>query len=495
MRPNGHEPDKRKSTSTSSADSSRFMTNQAFSDQEKRFIQSLLLQATDELQEAQQAEIAPAERARRKAKLIINIFHYKVALAPHKMLPEYILQLIFRWCLPQGEVCVPSAEVEPWFRLTRICSSWRTLAINTPELWRAVAMELRDNHDHEHRIQVAQQWLKRAGNATRSLKIRISEVDEKWCTEAVNRLVLPFRFRSLDLVLARHQFDRILSLPSQFTQSLEKFQFLATTDQPLDSNTELSHSNHKFLHLKTLRMTGIFSASHLMAIFPWAQLRCVFIWGTTVLPASFLNVLADSLALEELRVTIGPDPATFKAPASFTLPNLQRLNLGFKAGSNAEWLLRSLILPKVEAFTVSGPELNCTSLSFANLAQRSGMTQIRSLYLGKGRESYRLDHLLKYTPSLSRITVLGRLEFDGEILEDMSTGRLGPSLEIMELSNVLDVFGILDMVRKRFVNARQGVLVKPVIDIIVPATEVNRDGVYDLHVELNGLGIKLTWLA
>ena len=120
--------DNRKSMSTSSTNSSLFMTNQEFSDPEKQSIRSFLLQATDELQEVQQAsDITPAQRARRKGKLILKIFHYKVALAPHKMLPDHVLQLIFQRCVPQDEVCVPSVKV-CWI-CSEICSprvyNWR----------------------------------------------------------------------------------------------------------------------------------------------------------------------------------------------------------------------------------------------------------------------------------------------------------------------------------------------------------------------------------
>ena len=130
---------------TPSTDSSCFLTNQEFSDQEKQYIPSVLVQATDELQEVQHAEVTTSHRARarrRKAQVSNGIFHYKVALAPHKILSGQVLQLIFQRCIPQGKVCVPGPKVKPWLRLTCICSPWRTLAINTPELWREVATEL-----------------------------------------------------------------------------------------------------------------------------------------------------------------------------------------------------------------------------------------------------------------------------------------------------------------------------------------------------------------
>jgi hypothetical protein len=62
-------------------------------------------------------------------------------------------------------------------------------------------MELHQYDDHEHGIQVAHEWLMQAGNMTRSLRMSIFVVDEK-CSEVVDWLVLPFRFRSLDLTLS-----------------------------------------------------------------------------------------------------------------------------------------------------------------------------------------------------------------------------------------------------------------------------------------------------
>ena len=358
-------------------------------------------------------------------------------------------------------------------------------------------MELRGIDDYEHKIQVAHQWLKRAGNMTRSLRISTWGVDENWCTEAIDWLVLPFRFRSLDLLISHQHFDRILSCSPQFTQSLENIQFLATNHPPLDSNTEVSYPKDKFLNLKTLRMTATLTASHLIAMFPWRQLRCIFVWGTTSLPSSFINILGDSAVLEELRVSIYPDPpAASKALASLiTLPNLRSLDLCFECQSRAELFLRMLVLPKVEVLRMCGPWLDCTSLSFANLAQRSGMNQLQSLYLGAGLESYRLDDLLKYTPSLSCIKVRGHLEFDGRTLDDLSTGRLGPNLESVELFDVPEVFGILAMLLKRFLNAKEGVLVKPIIDVMLPVPRVSGAEIVDVHIALHGLGIKLAWVG
>ena len=68
---------------------------------------------------------------------------------------------------------------------------------------------------------------------TRSLRMSLFVVDEK-CSEVVDWLVLPFRFRS-------QQFDRIPSLPPQFTQSLENIQFLATENSPPVPSTEVPH--------------------------------------------------------------------------------------------------------------------------------------------------------------------------------------------------------------------------------------------------------------
>ena len=449
--------------STSSADTTRFLTNREFPDQEKAYIQKLLLLATNDLRHVEEQI---ARLACQQAKLASNIFHYKVAIAPHKMLPEHILQLIFQWCIPPDGLCVPTPcdRGLAWPSFTQVCSSWRKLAMDsTPELWRDVTMELKLDRYNGCRIDLAHQWLSRAGDMPRSLKIQ-HMIDSAWecpdCEDVGSRLVVPFRFRSLDLALSSNQFRRVLSLLPQ-TQSLESLQLTGESPESFPPTI----------------YEGC-SAYNLIAALPWSQLLHLSINNATTSASTLINVLGNCLVLEQLSMILCPDPASCNAPASFiTLPSLKKLKLYFVTGSNPEIFFHSLILPQIESLDMTMTNFHtesmpgCTSLHFATMAQRSGMSRIHDLCLGKGVEPYRLVDLLKYTPSLSYLEVSGDVVFDSETLEDMSTGQLGPNIRTLYLPHVEDSLGILEMIWMRGQNDKN--LVTPTLYVTIPVADRN----------------------
>ncbi|KAF8308713.1 hypothetical protein F5887DRAFT_479390 [Amanita rubescens] len=429
----------------SSADSTRFLTNREFSDQEKTYIRKLLLHATNELRDVEEQIVIAQLNPRltcRQAKLKLDISRYKVALAPHKMLPEHILQLIFQWCIPPDGLHVPSPRHRElvWPSFTWVCSSWRKLAMNTPELWRDVTMQLYNDYYNRRRINLAFEWLSRAGDMPRSLEIKAQSRHDPWA-EAIDQLVVPFKFRSLDLTLTRVQFHKLLSLPPQ-AQSLHTLRLVAAALFPLAAYEDCS----TYSLITTLR---------------WSQLRHLCIDSASISASILINALGNCLVLEELWMVVCPDRAPCNAPPSFiTLPNLRRLTLHFIIGSNPKIFFRLLILPQIENLAMSMTNARrempgCTSLHFADMAQRSGMSRIQKLCLGKGMEPYRLVDLLKYAPSLSFLKVNGDVVFDSQTLEEMSTGQLAPNIRTLYLPEVGDSLRILEMVWTRFQNVRR----------------------------------------
>lgn len=79
------------------------LMNREFSDQEKTF--KLLVRTMDELRDVVGEQIA--RLTCRQAELESDILHYKAALAPHRVLPKHIFQLIFHWCIPSDGLLVP----------------------------------------------------------------------------------------------------------------------------------------------------------------------------------------------------------------------------------------------------------------------------------------------------------------------------------------------------------------------------------------------------
>ena len=353
--------------------------------------------------------------------------------------------------------------------------------MNTPELWRDVTVKLDYGYHNGCKIDLAHEWLSHAGDMPRSLKITaqddLLDDSDEWCTaEVVDLLVVPFRFRSLDLSLTRGQFQRVLDHPPQ-TQSLHSLQLMAAFPQDVYEDC---------------------SAYNLITTLPWSQLRHLSIEDASSSASTLMNVLSSCSVLEELWIILCPDPVPCDTPASFiTLPNLEQLTLYFLIGSNPEIFFRSLIMPHIKWLDISmmgfrTEMLGCTSLHFANMAQRSGMSRIQGLRLSKGVEPYRLVDLLKYTPSLSHLDVNGDVVSDSQTLEDMSTGQLGPNMKSLFLPELEDS-RFFEMVWTRFQNATgdKTFSVTPIKSITISAavldnTEVDVEGWVN---ELRDLGI------
>ena len=247
----------------------------SFSDQEKTYIQALLLQTTDKLRDVEQQI---ARLTCQQAELQSDISNYKVALAPYKMLPEHSFQLIFRWCIPPSGFRISRArDGEPRPSFIQVCSSWRKLAMNTPELWRDVTLELYDDCYNGCRIDLAHKWLSCAGDMPKSLRMTQQYPDDpkiRWPSEAVDRLVVPFRFRSLDLILSRSQFQRVLSLPLQ-TQCLDSLRLMVARLLAFPRAADEDCS-----------------ACNLITTLPWSQLRYLRINDARISASTLINVLS-----------------------------------------------------------------------------------------------------------------------------------------------------------------------------------------------------------
>ena len=85
------------------------------------------------------------------------------------LIPPEILTQIFFHCMPCEQFPIPSHNEAPLL-LTRISSYWRTLAINTPDLWSAFHINYKDPAED---IPGTNLWLKRSTNRPLSLSLAI----------------------------------------------------------------------------------------------------------------------------------------------------------------------------------------------------------------------------------------------------------------------------------------------------------------------------------
>jgi F-box-like len=85
------------------------------------------------------------------------------------LIPPEILTQIFLYCIPSEQFPIPSHNEAPLL-LTRVSSYWRTLAINTPDLWSAFHINYKDPAED---IPATNLWLKRSTNRPLSLSLAI----------------------------------------------------------------------------------------------------------------------------------------------------------------------------------------------------------------------------------------------------------------------------------------------------------------------------------
>ncbi|TDL21642.1 hypothetical protein BD410DRAFT_828895 [Rickenella mellea] len=87
-------------------------------------------------------------------------------------LPVELLVEIFLWCNPIGTFPLPSRDRAP-ILLGRVCRLWRSVSLNTPQLWAHTTIE--DIRPHNLPIirnaPVLDEWLRRSGNCPLSITV------------------------------------------------------------------------------------------------------------------------------------------------------------------------------------------------------------------------------------------------------------------------------------------------------------------------------------
>jgi hypothetical protein len=108
------------------------------------------------------------------------IARYKIALAPHRILPRDVLRCIFALNAQEaiyvpfqkynGKPVLPAAVI-----LTHVCSLWRHIALSSPELWNNVRVLLEIyNHDCGNFLPYALELLSRACDLPINLKLTMT---------------------------------------------------------------------------------------------------------------------------------------------------------------------------------------------------------------------------------------------------------------------------------------------------------------------------------
>ncbi|KAF6757025.1 hypothetical protein DFP72DRAFT_892951 [Ephemerocybe angulata] len=310
-----------------------------------------------------------------KATIDATISAHEAILRPIRRLPPDILREIFAQCLPVDQPPTMESDKAP-LTLTRVCRSWREIALSSPELWRHIHITAPQGPDaylkfHQERIE---RWVRAAGNMPVSVSVWIEMLSEQ-----------PFE-STLDVILAHsHRIGTLdLDVSDRFLQEFDDRQ-TAETWPLLESVTicwagwtsnEPDISSLKIWNAPMLKSVKLIAVDVEVLSLPvkWTQLQSISLplverdlydneigvaARETLLTHEMARLLLESAPLlSSLHVSIAdedrPMPAAHPVPSSLNAPCVQAHltilyldDVSVHSDSNAPALLDNLQLPSL----------------------------------------------------------------------------------------------------------------------------------------------------
>jgi len=146
---------------------------------------------------------------------------YQMCIAPHRNLPKEVLSEIFLWSLPEWGVSIPRNNTQAPWNIIHVCSLWRQLALNMPELWARVDLLITGRRSNIRAVQevigASKSW---------PLSIRVSDFRSDNSRVFLQQMIdVMFshvhRLREIALRGRSPCIERFLKLPAGLARSLE----------------------------------------------------------------------------------------------------------------------------------------------------------------------------------------------------------------------------------------------------------------------------------
>lgn len=449
------------------------------SDSETRRIKSSLTNAVLELKQLE-SNISRTQRrlesfCARRDELLNQTQRYRIAIAPYKRLPPEILREIFVACLPETVHLPPRIDESPLL-LTRICSSWRTLALNTQELWNdfEVALSARPFRNN-HAMNSLHTWLNRCPDRSLSLKITTAP-RAPFPLPGIRHPILPVdlviphthRIRKLEMQnISGEQMNALITLPLGSFPLLEEVDIFLRDSwmyrmEPWESTAFRDARKLKSVALRGFDGTFNPAALHL----PWEQLRSLHLDTLLSDPVGCHAMLRLCSALEEasirvMRIEDSTSRLIGRLPPTH-LPNLQTLFIRFEStayhGKFIEPFETPSLLTLQTRFDWRNDTLgmdDITTNCYTELISRSGCP-IQRLYIGRNSLELDLGGLLSVAKGLKELGLADHVRVPVEVWERMGRRELGVKLERLAMS-VAIVDPLLSMLEARMgVHTRGG---------------------------------------
>ena len=441
------------------------LSNTSLTETELRAIRQLKLDAQKDI-ERLTGDIA--KLLNQQLDLLAVVKRYDVALAPHKKLPLEVLRAIMVFTASEP-TRIPVTD-EGVYAMSHVCSPWRQLMLDTPELWSNISIDAIKCSDKkmDNKIRIAREWLTRAQN--HPISFTINGIDRY----VLINLILHYPCRALYLLGPKPYWDgEYPRLGEASIATLETLHLLKGTTLP-------DILGNKFA-LPALTSLSIFDINDLKVIHTVApQLHYLCI--QSIQPHSkVLNLLRLCVQLEYCELNIAQDPPQKKNSSqssttqAVVIRTLRVLKLTFHKGANAPAFLKWLALCNVSSLSLSQTNPSTSSLDLPTvsdlIARSDGMPHLQSLMIDETQDPFDLKVLLLDTPSLRRLHI-NRGVLDADTRDKLSTGDLGAQLKELYSRHGHEAEAILKMVESRYQTATTGQFNK-----VAPFSSVKINGV------------------
>ncbi|KAJ7483902.1 hypothetical protein B0H11DRAFT_2279621 [Mycena galericulata] len=287
--------------------------------------------------------------ARRNA-LLSRLDVYRVAVAPHKILPVDMLCAIFSFCAPHPVEMhsILNGRVQKDIRLVicQVCSHWRSVALSMNILWSDVDVDL-TRGKVARTLEVLDIWLSRSRGC--SLAIRVTGKDDD---PRVSELLTRYSPQCRYLFIADIRFPNTFF--DQASGSVDCLQKLALKggyryyEQPRPARPE---SISVFIDAPLLRSVTLeFFFGNLnpeILHVPWRQLTEVYFNNTFPTPSQYYSILDGCKYIKASRLDVFPPDSGHNIELSecqIALPALETLELNTDVLGNAARFLQSIAL-------------------------------------------------------------------------------------------------------------------------------------------------------
>ncbi|KAF8887812.1 hypothetical protein BD779DRAFT_1672629 [Infundibulicybe gibba] len=391
-------------------------------------------------------------------------------------LPADILREIFIRCLPRAAYLpILAIKDEPRITLSHVCSSWRVIALSTPEMWTEITIDssrVSDNFQIQDRYMALEAWLSRSSPRLFTFKL----MDKFGLTQPVlSNLIFPnlHRCRHLSLTLSRKQSLELLTLPSACFSQMEtiKITDYGSTAEDVAKNTVHTFQNSPKLSHASFRFYSLNNSMNIRDLnLPWRQLTSLSITRPRISAASCLDIFQQCTLLVDCNLHLSSVPDSVLRdiglrPGPIYLHSLRALALDFAPEAHMDALmarlagnavfLNALHLPNLRSFQSMSQLHWSFSKLHSFLAPSSKSLQTLDLRgatippMGVATEKPDLFHILTILPSLIMVYLPSYYILPYRVIPGIRDGHLCPALKSIIFAYSVPVGSLLDILEGR----------------------------------------------